>query len=160
MHQLISAYSAYNLWANERIIHWLRTLDQDLLYREVPSSYPSIDYTLQHINRSQKFWWLFITERDRTAFDWTVFEGVVDRIMDEILEYSMKMKDSYSAFTDEQLNTVLHLESKWITNQRPRYEYILHIINHGTYHRGQIVTMARMLGVKEGIPNTDFNYFM
>ena len=37
--------------------------------------------------------------------------------------------------------------------------YIVHIINHGSFHRGQIVTMARTLGVSEGIVNTDYNIF-
>ena len=159
MSPLISAYAAYNAWANDRIIRWLRTLEQGILYREVPSSYKSIDYTLQHINRSQKFWWLFITGQDTNGFDWSVFEGVVDQVMDEIGEYSERMRTKYSSFTEAELTEVLHLQSPWITNQRPRYEYILHIINHGTYHRGQIVTMARVLGVTEGIPNTDFNFF-
>jgi uncharacterized damage-inducible protein DinB len=159
MSPLISAYTAYNAWANDRIIQWLRTLDQDLLYREVPSSYRSIDYTLQHVNRSQKYWWLFINGQDTTAFDWSVYEGEVGRIMDEILDYSEKMKTGFSAFSESELAEVLHLRAKWISNQRPRYEYILHIINHGTYHRGQVVTMARVLGVTEGIPNTDFNFF-
>lgn len=159
MKALISAYSAYNAWANQRTIHWLRSLDQEILYREVPSSYPSIDYTLQHINRSQKFWWLFITGQDCSHFEWSVYEGIVDQIMDEILDYSDRMKVSYSAYTDQELHEVLRLETRWINNQRPRYEYILHIINHGTYHRGQLVTMARMLGIREGIPNTDFNFF-
>lgn len=159
MQPLIASYSAYNAWANERIIHWLRSLEPEILYREVPSSYPSLDYTLQHINRSQKFWWLFITGQDSSHFEWKVYERIVDQIMDEILDYSDRMKVSYSAYTDQELHEVLHLETRWITNQRPRYEYILHIINHGTYHRGQLVTMARMLGIREGIPNTDFNFF-
>jgi uncharacterized damage-inducible protein DinB len=159
MHSLISNYSAYNTWSNQRIIAWLRTLDHELLYRDVPSSYRSIDYTLQHINRAQKYWWRFITGQETAGFDWSVFEGEVDRIMEEILEYSVKMQTDFSAFSETELQDILHLQSRWITNQRPRYEYIMHIINHGTYHRGQIVTMARVLGIQDGIPNTDFNYF-
>jgi uncharacterized damage-inducible protein DinB len=32
---------------------------------------------------------------------------------------------------------------------------LLHVFNHGTYHRGQLVTMLRQLGI-ENIPATDF----
>jgi uncharacterized damage-inducible protein DinB len=32
---------------------------------------------------------------------------------------------------------------------------LLHLFNHGTYHRGQLVTMLRELGI-EKIPPTDF----
>jgi len=36
----------------------------------------------------------------------------------------------------------------------------MHVINHGTYHRGQIITMARSLGVTHGIPKTDYNLYL
>jgi len=35
---------------------------------------------------------------------------------------------------------------------------IMHCMNHGTYHRGQLVTMFRQLGLNE-IPSTDFINF-
>lgn len=39
----------------------------------------------------------------------------------------------------------------------PRGQIILHAINHTSYHRGQIVTMLRMLGVQA--PNTDLTHY-
>ena len=36
---------------------------------------------------------------------------------------------------------------------------MMHLVNHGTYHRGQLVTMLRQLGV-EDIPSTDFSGFI
>ena len=39
--------------------------------------------------------------------------------------------------------------------KQPVYQMILHVFNHGTYHRGQIVNMLRQVGV-EKIPQTDF----
>jgi uncharacterized damage-inducible protein DinB len=39
--------------------------------------------------------------------------------------------------------------------KQPVYQMLLHLFNHGTYHRGQLVTMLRQLGV-EKIPPTDF----
>ena len=44
-------------------------------------------------------------------------------------------------------------------NDFNRYDYILHIINHSTFHRGQIVTMSRAIGITDGIVNTDYNMF-
>jgi uncharacterized damage-inducible protein DinB len=34
-------------------------------------------------------------------------------------------------------------------------DVFLHVLNHGTYHRGQLVNMLRQLGI-EKIPQTDF----
>lgn len=153
---LISNYAAFNEWANTQIVMWLKTLDKEILYSKTTSSYPSIDYTLQHILRGQKFWYLFITEQDTSNFNWSVYEGEVDRIMQELKDSSILMKDTYSTFSEEEL---LHLDVPWAKNSRSRYDYIVHIINHGSFHRGQIVTMARTLGVSEGIVNTDYNIF-
>ncbi|MBD0288544.1 MAG: DNA polymerase, partial [Flavisolibacter sp.] len=35
------------------------------------------------------------------------------------------------------------------------YQMLLHLFNHGTYHRGQLVNMLRQLEVSP-IPQTDF----
>ncbi len=39
--------------------------------------------------------------------------------------------------------------------KQPVYQVLLHLFNHQTYHRGQLVTMLRQLGVDK-IPSTDF----
>jgi len=157
--KLISNYAAYNAWANERIVTWMRMLDQELLYQNTPSSYSSIDYTMQHILRTQRYWLLFISEEDTSIVNWSVREGEVENIMSELITVSEEMKRRFSLFTEEDLLKVLHLRSAWAENDLPRYEYIQHIINHSTFHRGQIITMARCIGITEGVVNTDYNFF-
>jgi uncharacterized damage-inducible protein DinB len=156
---LISNYAAFNEWANTEIVTWLKTLNKELLYKKTTSSYPSIDYTLQHILRGQKFWLLFITGQNTSNFNWAVYEGEVERIMEELIESSAEMKKVYSSFSEQELLEVLYLDVPWAKNSRSRYDYIVHIINHGSFHRGQIVTMARSIGITEGIVNTDYNIF-
>ena len=41
----------------------------------------------------------------------------------------------------------------------PIWQMVLHVFNHGTYHRGQLVNMLRQLGV-EKIPQTDFSVWV
>ena len=156
---LISNYSAYNAWANHRIVTWLSTVDQDLLYKQTPSSYTSLDYTMQHILRTQRYWLVFVSEEDASRNNWSIREGEVENIMTELIEVSEEMKKRFSAFSEDDLLKVLHLRSDWAQNDLPRYEYIQHIINHGTFHRGQIVTIARAIGITDGIVNTDYNFF-
>ena len=156
---LISNYSAYNAWANHRIVTWLSTVDQDLLYKQTPSSYTSLDYTMQHILRTQRYWLVFVSEEDASRNNWSIREGEVENIMTELIEVSEEMKKRFSSFSEDDLLKVLHLRSDWAQNDLPRYEYIQHIINHGTFHRGQIVTIARAIGITDGIVNTDYNFF-
>lgn len=41
---------------------------------------------------------------------------------------------------------------------QPVSDIVMHLSNHGTYHRGQVVTLLRQLGV-EKIPQTDYILF-
>lgn len=157
--KLISNYAAFNEWANHKVVAWLGQLDQEMLYQETPSSYTSIDYTVQHILRTQRFWLLFIRELDTNGFNWAVRERDAPNVLGELKEVSTQMKEDYSAFSEQDLLKTLHFDMPWAKNDLSRYEYIVHIINHGTFHRGQIVTMARAIGITEGIVNTDYNMF-
>jgi uncharacterized damage-inducible protein DinB len=159
VHKLIGNYASFNEWANHRIVDWLSNVDHDLLYKQTPSSYTSIDYTLQHILRTQRFWILFIGAESTAGFNWSVREKEVDSILRELKVVSTEMKEKFSSFSEEALLKTLHFDMPWAKNNLSRYEYIVHIINHGTFHRGQIVTMARTIGITEGIVNTDYNMF-
>ncbi|MBK9480359.1 MAG: DinB family protein [Bacteroidetes bacterium] len=157
--KLIDNYAAFNLWANNHFVTWLQSLDTQLLYQQMPSSFTSIDFTLQHILRTQKYWLAFVCEKDTSTFSWAVFENEVERILEELNTQSEEMHNTISSFSEEQLLAKLILDSPWAKNQLSRYEYILHVINHSTYHRGQIITMARNIGISEHIPATDYNFF-
>jgi len=59
------------------------------------------------------------------------------------------MSEFVSELTDERLSSVLiykTMEGKQFSNIL--WQMMQHLINHSTYHRGQVVTMLRQLGVK------------
>jgi uncharacterized damage-inducible protein DinB len=39
-----------------------------------------------------------------------------------------------------------------------QYEMLAHVFNHNTYHRGQLITMLRQVGVTD-LPQTDLIFF-
>ncbi len=157
--KLVDNYTAYNLWANTAIVQWLEKMDTQLLYQSTPSSFTNIDYTLQHILRTQKYWLRFVTGKSYTNFDWSVREKQVEQILKELIESSEAMVKETSILSEEDLELELTLDSAWAKNKLSRYEYIIHAINHSTYHRGQVITMARTIGITENVPNTDYNMF-
>ena len=150
-------YTSYNLWVNEAIIHYLKNTEKDLLNRTVPSSFSSINFTIQHLLRAQKFWLAFIKQEDTSGFKWAVRNEDIEVYFEELLENSAELKRICNLFTEAELLEILSLQQSWAKNKLPRYEYILHVVNHSTFHRGQLVTILRMLGVKDGIPATDYN---
>lgn len=159
MKNFIYNYLCFNQWANERLIDYLRALPADCLKKDLLSSFSSIDATLQHMLRTQKFWTAFVSSEDIQHFDWSVKDVDTILILDELAIQSAQMKNQLSALEESSLVETLSLDMPWCKNQLPRYNYIVHVINHSTFHRGQIITMVRQLGFKAGIPNTDYNMF-
>lgn len=156
---LIQNYTSFNTWANQQFAEWLKKHPVELLTTEVKSSFSTIDFTLQHMLRTQRFWLLFIEERSIQRFNWAVRENAATVILDELTSQSVEMEMAFKKFSADELEKKLVLQTPWAKNSLSRFEYIMHVINHGTFHRGQIVTMARTLGITQGIPATDYNIF-
>ena len=154
--KIISRYTTYNHWANEKMTQWLKTFDNKLLYKEVPSSFSSIDLTLQHMKNAQRFWLTILAEGDVSKLDETIRLNAADQVMKELLTGSQQMIDTFEGYSDEEL---LRQVSNGATIQS-RHDFILHAINHNSYHRGQIVTMSRCLGIVNNIPPLDYEVFL
>ena len=151
--KIILSYAKYNLWANEKLSCWLMSLDRELLYKQTTSSFASIELTVQHMQQSQQFWLDIISKKDLALPDETDAAALS---LDLLLTGSRLMLATFGAYTEKEL-----LEKVASTDMvQSRYEFILHTINHNSYHRGQIVTMCRHLGVVENIPAMDYEAFL
>jgi len=154
--KLISNYTQYNHWANERMTQWLETLERDTLYKKTPSSFGSVDLTLQHMNHAQNFWLAIITGSDVGKLDETIKSNAFDIVIHELRAGSQRMLDKFTAYTGDELLTQVHSQDM----MQSRYEFIVHAINHNAYHRGQIVTMSRCLGAVGNVPAMDYEVFL
>lgn len=135
---------------------WLNTLDRSLLYQAVLSSFGSIALTMEHMHLAQRHWLNIITRGKFLAPDDTNRSYQVERVIDDLLAGSELMIDTYVQFSETDLLDQLNRNDM----EQSRYEYIVHSINHNSYHRGQIVTISRGLGVVDNIPETDYDAFL
>ena len=63
-----------------------------------------------------------------------------------------------AALTDEQLAAEHHLDhTTGETYTRPLWQPVFHMVNHSTYHRGQVVSLLRQMGYQP--PSTDLIYY-
>jgi len=155
---LIAAHAQYNHWANSLLVKWLKTLDSALLAADTPSSFRSITLTLQHMVQAQYFWLPVITETFNGRGDEPFDPGAGISAMQHLLHGSQEMLNVFSTYSEEALlQLISHPDVDLV---QPRYAFMLHIFNHNTYHRGQIVTMARVLGVTGGFVETDYDAFL
>lgn len=159
LEKIINAYAHYNEWANKRIIQNLSSHPDDLICQANESSFGTINKTIQHITKAQDFWMHFLAGHNVNEFDWNIRDGGVSQTYIELEKSSLLFKDTVYGYSLVQLNEELKLNARWSKGSQGRYEYILHVVNHGTHHRGQIITQLRQLGITEKLLNTDYAFF-
>ena len=77
----------------------------------------------------------------------------------KLLHQSAQYEQWIAAANEFQLQHVFaYQRSKTEQCKQPIAEALLHIFNHGSYHRGQLVTLLRQAGVTK-IPSTDLNAY-
>jgi len=155
---LITHSVQYNNWVINKYIDWLSTKSDEQLNQEVISSFPTILSTLHHIWQTQQYWWAYIAEND--DFDFAAISAAVtkEEIFSGIKNNSQKLMEYVEILSEEDLAKNVKIESQWFQCDFSKYEYIQHVIVHGTYHRGQIVTMGRNVGITDA-PMTDYNFW-
>ncbi|WP_312339307.1 DinB family protein [Sphingobacterium sp.] len=153
---LITKSVEYNNWVVNKYINWLADKSDDQLNQEVPSSFPTILKTLNHILQTQEYWWSHISERN--DFDFEKKRTTKEEIFEALRRNSVQLVDYVHKLSELDLEKNIKVESPWFQCDFTKYEYIQQLILHGTYHRGQIVTMGRAIGITDA-PMTDFNYW-
>lgn len=156
--KLISSYAAFNLNANQQFINWLKKQPEQLLQNEVPSSFKGILQTLNHIWAIEEVWCADLFKNTDFVNRYGVPVTSAQEVFDGLLNRSTNISAFVNQLSEEELNATIKLEKPWFTANLTLVEYLLHSFNHGTYHRGQIVTMAHNLGFSE-IPSTDFLFY-
>lgn len=159
MKQLLHQYASYNLWANRRVCDRIIQLPEQLSDVAVPSSFPSIRKTVLHLWDVESIWWqrLRLAERDIEPSEG--FTGNIKDLVSELLKTSAIWQRWILETNDANISHVFaYKNSKKEHFKQPVYEMLLHLFNHQTYHRGQIISMFHALGVDK-IPATDFILF-
>ncbi|MEP6617507.1 MAG: DinB family protein [Ginsengibacter sp.] len=158
MKQLLQQYAAYNIWANKRILEAVSQLSEDQINQEIVSSFPSVYKTLLHLMEVEKAWWERVKLAEHPSLSgW--FNGNFDELSKKLIELSTQWHDWIQQTNDVNIMHVFaYQNSKKEHFKQPVYEVVLHLFNHQTFHRGQVVMMLRQLGVTR-IPATDFSVF-
>jgi uncharacterized damage-inducible protein DinB len=86
-------------------------------------------------------------------------ENNFDTASRKLLELSKQWNGWVADANEKKITHVFgYYNSKKEFFKQPVYEMLLHLFNHQTYHRGQIVTLLRQNGIDK-IPPTDFIVF-
>ena len=159
MKDLLQQFAAYNIWANAKIMDVILALPEEKQVTEVPSSFNSLYKTILHMWDAESAWWQRMKLQERIVAPSENFNGTTKDVINGLMLQSNQWLDWISSASDIALDHVFQYQnSKKEQFKQPIYQMVLHIFNHGTYHRGQLINMLRQLGV-EKLPQTDFIVF-
>jgi uncharacterized damage-inducible protein DinB len=137
----------YHYWARDRMLAALETLSPDQFTRDLGSSFGSVRDTLSHLQGAEWIW--------LSRFEGTPVTGPLphDRLPDLAAvrvvwaETEARLRALVSALDQEGLERVV--EYSLLSGQRRAsraWHIVQHLVNHASYHRGQVTTMLRQLG--------------
>lgn len=149
MLDMIRLLCRYTVWADARMFDALAPLTPEQWVRDLGSSLKSIRDTAVHLVGAE---WLYLSRFkgvspvatwDPTEFassadlreKWTAVAGDLIAFSEAQTEESLKIPLSYRNLKREALNL-------------PLGPVVLQLMNHSTYHRGQVTTLLRQLGAQ------------
>ncbi len=136
---------AYNSWANGRVLHASAALSPEQFTRNLGSSFPSVRDTLAHIMLAEWLWlerWMGRSP-GFPASDFADLAAIRARWQKIDSDLGNFVRTLAVADLDR---VVEYKNTKGTAFSNPMWQMLQHVVNHGTYHRGQITTMLRQLG--------------
>jgi len=156
MKEILIQLSAYHIWANQLLLNTIEQLPEEKQKQEVSSSFNSLYKTVLHMWSAESIWWQRMKLLERINIPAETFNGDMKELAMSLLQQDRQWNEWISNAQEHHLEHVFQYQNlKGEQFKQPIYQMLLHLFNHGTYHRGQLVTILRQLGV-EKIPATDF----
>ena len=149
---------AYDRWANRRVLDACRKLTAEQYVAEPVPGWSSVRSTLSHIALATVFnlRTLVTNPDDRlpTEADLATMDDAA-----QLLERAYRrFEELRPTLTPERLNTVLTLRAIGRAFTLPPWAILRHIVNHSTYHRGQVASKLKRFGIE--LPITDFFWWV
>jgi uncharacterized damage-inducible protein DinB len=138
----------YHYWARDRLLDAVEPLSPDQFTRDMGNSFRSIRDTVAHIYAAEWVWhsrWLGHSPTALLPSDlfpdvaavrqaWTDLEAKVRALLDGLEEDGIRRVIEYKFINGQPGASVF-------------WQMLQHVVNHASYHRGQVTTMLRQLGV-------------
>ena len=154
----ISLLYDYNAWANHRSLDAAAQLTTEDFTKPLGSSFPSVRDTLAHIHGAEWIWLERFQGRSPSSMPDSAQFPDVHGLKVRWTEQESLLPKFIRAASQADLDRILEYKTlKFGVYQNPLWQSMLHVVNHGTYHRGQVTTMLRQLGAQPLL--TDLMHF-
>ncbi|MFC7371050.1 DinB family protein [Fictibacillus iocasae] len=152
MEQSIQQLFAYHVWATEKMMQHLETEAAVVFNKEIVSVFPSIKAVVDHLIEVEYLWFSRMTGRDACA----VYPESPNEARQKLSTLHEEMTFYINSVVASEV--IMYNTSQGEAFQNTVEELFIHLVNHGTYHRGNLSAMLR----QQGIPgaSTDYIYYL
>lgn len=148
----------YNSWANQRARSAAEKLTTEQFVRPLGSSFSSVRDTLAHIYGAEWIWLERFQGRSPSALPVTGEFADLARLSAQWLEHDERLLRFARSLTQNDLDREIEYKTlNFGVYRNPLWQSMQHVVNHGTYHRGQVTTLVRLLGAQPVL--TDLMHF-
>lgn len=154
----VVAMFAYDRWANNKVLDACRKLTAEQYVAEPVPGWSSVRSTIYHIT------WVTDLHLRTLAGDPDV-SVLTEAELATVDDAARLLERAYGRFqelrptlTPERINTMLTVRGGGYTFTLPRWTILRHIVNHSTYHRGQVASKLKRFGIEQEI--TDFFFWV
>jgi uncharacterized damage-inducible protein DinB len=141
----------YHYWARDRVLAAAAALTPEQFTRDLGSSFRSVRNTLVHVYSAEWNWhsrWQGTSPTSMLSPElfpdvpslqapWSDHEGNMRAFVEQLGEAGINRIFEYKMMDGRPGATVF-------------WQMLQHVVNHGSYHRGQVTTLLRQLGAKPG----------
>jgi uncharacterized damage-inducible protein DinB len=145
---------AYDKWANQRLLSAVRLLPGSEFTRELAASFGSVKGTFVHILDGEWHWLQLWQGKPRSKRPAPEDFADAAAVADAFPELEQGQQEFVNTLTDSLLQVRWQIKD----GEYALASLIQHVVNHSTYHRGQISTLLRQLGHTP--PATDYRPFL
>jgi uncharacterized damage-inducible protein DinB len=148
----------FNTWATAKMLDAVSRLTPEEFTKDLRNSFGSVRDTLVHVLSADWIWlerWRGISPKAMlSAADFPTIASLRARWM----AIESQRAEFVSNVTQESAEKIItYVNTKGETWRYPLWQMLVHVVNHSTYHRGQVTTMLRQLGAEPAA--TDFLLF-
>ncbi len=144
---LFSLY-AYNTWANARVLETLRAVSGADYVKEQGGGWPSLRETFVHIAGATDAWAERFLGRDATRLATVEELPALEDAARVLLAAEAKHAKLLPTFDAARLASPFTWKNLKGEERTATFGVVVrHVVNHQTYHRGQVSAMVRRLGL-------------
>ena len=148
----------YNTWANRRALGAAERLASEQFTRPMGSSFSCVRDTLAHIYGAEWVWLERFQGRSPSGLPSATDFPDVTSLRERWLAHDQRLHHFVDGLSQEDLDREMEYQTlRFGVYSNPLWQSMQHLVNHGTYHRGQVTTLLRQLGAQPIL--TDLMHF-